>query len=90
MSITLTPKDADFILRFIRTDLEDVNKRFKEADESWKRMNAVCTDDIKNLPVITSMLKLAGIAKAESERNLNEVKAELEHCIELLTWGSER
>lgn len=90
MSITLTTKDADFILRFIRTDLEDVNKRSKEADESWERLNAACTDNIKDLPVITSMMKLAGIAKSESERNLTEVKAALEHCIELLTWGSKR
>ena len=90
MSFTLTTKDADFILRFIRTSLEEVNKRFKEVDESWKRLNAACTDNIIDLSVVTSVMKLADIAKLESERNLTEVKAALEHCIELLTWGSER
>lgn len=90
MSITLTTKDADFILRFIRADLEKINERSKETEKSWERLNAACKDDIKDLPAIMSIMEVAREAKKLSDNNATEIKESLQHCIELLTWGSER
>lgn len=90
MSITLTPKDADFILRFIRADLEKINEASKESEKSWERLNLACKDEIKDIPAVMSIMEVAREAKKLSDGNVREIKESLQHCIELLTWGSER
>lgn len=90
MSITLTPKDAEFILRFIRVDLEKINEASKESEKSWERLNLACKDEIKGIPAVMSIMEVAREAKKLSDGNVREIKESLQHCIELLTWGSER
>ena len=86
MNITLSQKDADFILRFLRTDLEHVTKcgdyiRKKQADVKSHLKDLEGPEQI----LIGGLLEVSDDMICESE----ELKSELLKCIELLTVGSE-
>ena len=89
MNISLTAKDADFILGFIRADLQRVIDNSANLDESWKRLEASCTDNIKGLSFVQGLMKIAGDAKEMAVSDNNDIRKNLERCIELLTCGSE-
>lgn len=89
MSISLTTKDADFILGFIRADLQRVVDNTANLDESWKRLEASCTDNIKDLSFVQGLMKIAGDARQMAVSDNNDIRKDLERCVELLTCGSE-
>ena len=90
MEITLKSKDADFILRFLRTDLErlnaSLNKLLESKDELQKTYN---NSEIKDSRLANVMMDIAEKVTAETKEGMQEVKNDLLHCIELLTVGSE-
>ena len=90
MEITLNSKDADFILRFLRTDLErlnaSLNKLLESKDELQKTYN---NSEIKDSRLANVMMDIAEKVTAETKEGMQEVKNDLLHCIELLTVGSE-
>lgn len=90
MNIVLTPKDADFILRYIRIDLERLVKsdneiiKCKNAYVERLKSKGVKEDSFEGV-IAKSLLELSDEVMNTSETN----KKDLEHCIELLTCGSE-
>ena len=89
MEIKLTAKDADFILRFIRSDLQRIVDNSTNLDESWSRLEHSCTDQIKDLPFVKGLMEVAGDAMKMARSDNDDLRKGLEHCVELLTCGSE-
>lgn len=88
MNIVLSAKDADFILKYLREDLE----RVSEAGEKITKKQSEFRDHIKELNVDGPELILAnGLIEASDDmiNESNEIRNNLTRCIELLTCGSE-
>lgn len=88
MEIKLTSKDADFILKFIRADLQricDTSAKIRgkqsELEEIYEKSEK--TELIKH---IWDMAKEAGDLVSE---DIDNARHDLERCVELLTCGSE-
>ena len=88
MDITITQKDADFILRFIRADLKRVVDSSENLRNNYDRLEKSCTENIKDLPEVISMMKMATELKKTMDEDNNELRKDLEKCIEILTIGS--
>lgn len=88
VNITLNEKDADFILKFIRTDLEKVILSEKRHNSKFERLKQYYTNMEKN-PVADGLMKVAGVLCNEVNENMSDFKKGLEHCIDLLMCGSE-
>lgn len=88
--IQLNEKDADFILRFLRTDLEKINDRVNALLDSKDELQKTYEgSDIKDSRIAQIMMDIANEVTEETKEGMQEVKNELLHCIELLTVGSE-
>ena len=88
--ITLTPSDADFILKFLRIDLERLNENIEKLQQGKEDLkDTYQNSNIKDIKMATYMLNLAEEVTDKTTLGLNEVKNNLLHCIELLTTGSE-
>lgn len=88
MNIVLSAKDADFIIKYLRDDLEKVC----EAGDKIAKNQAEFKNHINELNVDGPELILAnGLIEASDDMitESNEIKNNLTRCIELLTCGSE-
>ena len=90
MNITLSHKDADFILKYLRADLERVNKCGSDLTEkrnNYKEKIDKCSSVVSGPELILAngLIEVADEMLEESE----EIKKDLLRCIELLTVGSE-
>lgn len=90
MNITLTAKDADFILKYLRTDLERVSECTNKIVEKQNRFReqikeSGLEDDCAAMMLADGLLSESEEMIAESE----DIKKDLTKCIELLTCGSE-
>ena len=88
MEIRLTAKDADFILKFIRTDLQRVCETSAKIRGKQSELEAMYEKSEKSdlIKCVWNMAKEAGNLVSE---DMTEVRHDLERCIELLTCGSE-
>lgn len=88
MEIKLNTKDADFILRIIRSDLERVNNSRERLLESQKTFN----EEMKKRNVKSLMIKAITHSLNEDTKDVlereEEIRNDLMKCIELLTVGS--
>lgn len=91
MNITLTQKDADFILNYLRSNLQKTNEHFDFASEKEKELNDRfnADEELKNDPF--AQLLVGSVRKMQTEYDaLYKQKTDiLVKCIELLTVGSE-
>lgn len=85
--IILTQKDADFILSYIRADIERQNRRYdlvKEKEAELKKMKSEIGDD----PFSSFLLKTV-MDSSEEYHALYKIQTDIAvKCIELLTVGS--
>ena len=90
MNITLTTKDADLILKYIRKDLERIIESDKKIAESKQRFvdcldkNGIKKDSFSGR-IAAELLDFSN----EVEKTSAECRNELTQCIKLLTCGSE-
>jgi len=90
MNITLNTKDADFILRFLRTDLDRLNASLDRLLDSREELQKTYDNSaIKDTKLANVMMDIAEKVTAETKEGMQEVKDDLLHCIDLLTVGSE-
>ena len=89
MNIILTQQDADFILKFIRNDLEQLAEVSSELDEKYKKLQSSFTDRLKNNRDAVTIMEIARTAAEAMSETTTEMKNDLEKCIMLLTVGSE-
>ena len=90
MNVVLSAKDADFILKFLRADLEKVSecgdnlidKRNKYKEKMGELQLA---DNCPEMILVNGLIDIADDLIDESE----DTKKDLMKCIELLTIGSE-
>lgn len=90
MNIVLSAKDADFILKYLRDDLEKVCK----AGDKIAKKQAEFKEHINGLNVSSNnpeFILANGLIETADEliEESNETKNNLTRCIELLTCGSE-
>lgn len=90
MNITLTMKDADFILKYLREKLQNLNENFRLADEKEKEISRMFNEneDIKNN--LIARLAMDSVKKEHVEfSEYHKAQSDiLIKCIELLTIGS--
>ena len=88
MDIKLSTKDADFIIKIIRSDLERINDSHNRLVESQKRFN----ESVKESGVKSLMVKAVAYSLNEDTKNIlleeEAIRNDLLKCIELLTMGS--
>lgn len=91
MNIVLTQQDADFILKFIRTDLTVLQTNHNNTEQSYERLNKTLEKhkDFASTILYQSIKDTADTLMKESNRSNEKLIKELEKCIELLTVGSE-
>ena len=89
MNIILTQQDADFILKFIRNDLEQLAEVSSELDEKYKKLQSSFTDRLKGNKDAVTIMEIARVAAEAMNETTTEMKNDLEKCIMLLTVGSE-
>ena len=88
--ITLSNEDADFILRFLRTDLDTLNNKLNKLSDSREELQKTYNEsEMKGTKLANVMMDIAEKVATEAKNNMQEVKENLLHCIELLTVGSE-
>lgn len=88
--IQLNEKDADFILRFLRIDLERLNGNLNELQQSNDDLKETYEkSSVKDSLMAKYMMDLAEEVTSKTTAGLSEIKNDLIHCIELLTVGSE-
>ena len=88
MEIKLTSKDADFILKFVRADLQrvcetsaQIRGKQSELEEIYEK-----SDKTELMKHVLDMARQAGDLVSE---DMVKVRHDLERCVELLTVGSE-
>lgn len=64
-TITLTTKDADFILKYLRDDLEQLKKSFQDAKEKFEKL-LKDQEEIKTSPMYKDVLEKTGEMKSEN------------------------
>ena len=88
MNIVLSQKDADFILKYIRGDLERLivseNSRKEKYEILKQHYNKIEKD-----PLIDSLMEAAKDLHEDISEGLSEFHKGQERCIELLMCGSE-
>lgn len=88
MDIKLSTKDADFIIKIIRSDLERINDSHNRLVESQKSFN----ESVKESGVKSLMVKAIAYSLNEDTKNIlleeEAIRNDLLKCIELLTVGS--
>ena len=90
MNITLTTKDADLILKYIRQDLERVIESDKKIAESKQRFTECLEKEGIKQDSFSGRLAAELLDfSTEVEKKSAECKSELVKCIKLLTCGSE-
>ena len=85
--IILTQKDADFILTYIRADLERQNKRYDLVVENEKKINRA-KSLIEKEPITDFLTELTRASIDEFYALYKKQTDIAVKCIELLTTGS--
>jgi prefoldin subunit 5 len=92
MNIVLTPKDADFILKYIRMDARRVDESLNTLSKREENLEK-SIDDVKKSGGSTylaeSLFQMAREIGTETKNDLKELQKDFSRCIELLTIGSE-
>ena len=88
--ITLSTKDADFILKYIRADLEKITEAYSLTEKKKREfIEELEKEDVKNDSFEGTMAKtLIDLANAINTET-SAIKEDLTKCVELLTVGSE-
>ena len=90
MNITLTQKDADFILKYIRADLQKVTETNVKLVERKKEFaNELKKQDIREDSFAGSIAKSFLYISEEITNETDAIEKDLTKCVELLTVGSE-
>lgn len=88
MDIILNQKDSDFILKYIRGDLERLIISENSHKEKYKKLRQYY-NKMKKDPFVDGLMDIAGELHGDVTEGLAEYHKGLEHCIELLMCGSE-
>lgn len=88
--ITLSTKDADFILKYIRADLEKITEAYSLTEKKKREfIEELKEEDVKDDSFEGTMAKtLIDLANAINIET-SAIKEDLTKCVELLTVGSE-
>jgi hypothetical protein len=88
--ITLSTKDADFILKYIRADLEKITEAYSLTEKKKREfIEELKEEDVKDDSFEGTMAKtLIDLANAINTET-SAIKEDLTKCVELLTVGSE-
>ena len=88
--ITLSNKDADFILKYIRADLEKITEAYSLTEKKKREfIEELKEEDVKDDSFEGTMAKtLIDLANAINTET-SAIKEDLTKCVELLTVGSE-
>ena len=97
--VVLNDKDADFIAKVIRNELEHINKTYEETLSSGKaRVNNVLNEletiesedifGISKSELKNDILRIQKESIEELNAKVNEFKSNYETCLELLMCGS--
>ena len=89
MTITLNQKDADFIIKYLRMELERINEARTDLKSSYSDLQKLYTERLKNNQTATELINFAKEITDFSNDITKEAKNDLEKCILLLTVGSE-
>jgi len=89
MNIILTQQDADFILKYLRNDLEQVIEASSDLKKKYANLQKLFTDNLKKNKDAVTVMKIARVAAETMNEATSELQADLEKCIMLLTVGSE-
>ena len=89
MNIVLTQKDADFILRFIRQDLERVICSDKDLEYKFTKLKKQHEEKLKGDAFADMLIDTASRMTRAVNNASTEIRKDLEHCVELLMCGSE-
>lgn len=89
MNIVLTQEDADFVLKYIRADLEKLSDQLKINASQCAELRKKCSDKIKDEPLLQTLMGIADDLKKEVEEGAAVLQSGLERCAELLMCGSE-
>ena len=89
MDIVLSQKDADFILSYLRADLERVSKISDDLIEKQKDLQNQLESQRSQMG-LTKYFMCQGMLQISNEmiKDSTETKSELMRCIEILTTGS--
>ncbi len=87
--IELTQKDADFILKYIRADLERASEAVERLKKRQEELEKSCNKvDLKG-EGLESLITITKIVGKAVDNDMNIIRHDLERCVELLTCGSE-
>lgn len=88
--IVLSTKDADFILKYIRADLEKITEAYSLTEKKKREfIEELKKEDVKDDSFEGTMAKtLIDLANAINTET-SAIKEDLTKCVELLTVGSE-
>lgn len=90
MDIRLTQKDADFILKYIRADLEKITgTNVKLAERKKEFINELQNQGVKEDSLAGSIAKNLLFFSEELTNTTDKIEKDLLKCAELLTVGSE-
>ncbi len=92
MNIIISQKDADFILAYLRTDLEKVTKTCDNLAERSEKFKTELEKHKGKMGIMEEIMS-KGLLDVSSEMLKDSIqtkkKSELLKCIEILTVGSE-
>ena len=90
MNIVISQKDADFIIAYLRTDLEKVTKTCDNLTEKSEKFKTELENHKGKIGIMEEIMS-KGLIDISSEmlKDSMQTKSELLKCIEILTVGSE-
>jgi len=88
--IELTQKDADFILRYIRADLQKASEAVERLKQRQEELERSCKKVDEKGEALESLITITKLVGKAVDDDMNIIRHDLEHCIELLTCGSEK
>ena len=89
MNIVLNQKDADFILKYIRGDLERLIASENSRKEKYERLEHHYGKIEKKDLCVDGLMKAAKELHEEVNEEVFELHQGLDRCVELLMCGSE-
>lgn len=89
MNITLTQKDADFVLSLLRSYLNKIITSVDEVNEQYEELQKRHKEEAESNFIIGQLMNTASIMKADIDKDVAELKGKLERSIERLMCGSE-
>ena len=87
--IELTQKDADFILRYIRADLQKASEAVERLKQRQEELERSCKKVDEKGEALESLITITKLVGKAVDNDMNIIRHDLERCVELLTCGSE-